>query len=143
MTEVIRRDQWQAFAKHFSRQHRGWLVNVEAINTRELNHHPEQAKAVGRPLFKDAVLREVAFGRRGASIELRVRIGAGPNSVLYRIPEPVEVCFETTDEGAHQGLRVDAADGNTTLIEFRTPAYPETLDGLSDAEQQAYSPTAQ
>jgi len=142
MTEVIPRDAWQAFGKHFTRHHRGWLVNVEATNTRALNNRPDEAKARGRPLFTDAALRNVSFGRRGRSIEFRVRIGAGPNSVLYRIPEPVEVRFATTDEGAHQGLRVDAADGTTTLIEFRTPAYPETLDGLRDVEQQAYTPTA-
>jgi hypothetical protein len=29
-----------------------------------------------------------------------------------------------------KGLRIDAEDGQTTLLRFRSPALPETVDGV-------------
>jgi hypothetical protein len=46
------------------------------------------------------------------------------------INRPVRVALEETEEGAHKGLRIDAENGETTLLRFRSPAFPETVDGV-------------
>jgi len=43
---------------------------------------------------------------------------------------PTRVALEETEEGARKGLRVDAENGETTLLRFRSPASPETVDGV-------------
>ena len=50
--------------------------------------------------------------------------------VSHIINGPTRVVLEETEEGAHKGLRIEAADGETTLLRFRSPALPETVDGV-------------
>ena len=40
------------------------------------------------------------------------------------------VTVERTVEGADAALPVDSADGTRTVLRFRTPGWPETVDGL-------------
>ena len=44
------------------------------------------------------------------------------------INRPTRVALEETEEGAHKGLRIDAENGQMTLLRFRSPALPETVD---------------
>jgi hypothetical protein len=118
----IPREQWMTFLDSFSRQHERWLVNVEVV-TDGLGAH-----------------REVREKRLiGVSADLKSRdsstisIIAGDRSddhVNHIINGPTRVALEETEEGAHKGLRIEAADGETTLLLFRSPASPETVDGI-------------
>jgi hypothetical protein len=118
----IPREQWMTFLDSFSRQHEGWLVNVEVV-TDGLGAHRE--------------LREKRL--IGVSADLKshdsstISIIAGDRSddhVNHIINGPTRVALEETEEGAHKGLRIEAADGETTLLLFRSPASPETVDGI-------------
>ena len=118
----IPREQWMTFLDSFSRQHERWLVNVEVV-TDGLGAH-----------------REVREKRLiGVSADLKSRdsstisIIAGDRSddhVNHIINGPTRVALKETEEGAHKGLRIEAADGETTLLLFRSPASPETVDGI-------------
>ena len=118
----IPREQWMTFLDSFSRQHERWRVNVEVV-TDGLGAH-----------------REVREKRLiGVSADLKSRdsstisIIAGDRSddhVNHIINGPTRVALEQTEEGAHKGLRIEAADGETTLLLFRSPASPETVDGI-------------
>jgi hypothetical protein len=110
------------FLDSFSRQHERWLVNVEVV-TDGLGAH-----------------REVREKRLiGVSADLKSRdsstisIIAGDRSddhVNHIINGPTRVALEETEEGAHKGLRIEAANGETTLLLFRSPTSPETVDGI-------------
>jgi len=118
----IPREQWMTLLDSFSRQHERWLVNVEVV-TDGLGAH-----------------REVREKRLiGVSADLKSRdsstisIIAGDRSddhVNHIINGPTRVALEETEEGAHKGLRIEAAAGETTLLLFRSPASPETVDGI-------------
>jgi hypothetical protein len=49
--------------------------------------------------------------------------------VNHIINRPTCVALEETEVGVHKGLRIDAESGETTLLRFRSPALPETVDG--------------
>ncbi len=75
----------------------------------------------------------------GVSADLKSRgsntisIIAGDRSddhVNHIINGATRIALEETGEGAHKGLRIEAADGATTLLLFRSPALPETVDGV-------------
>jgi len=118
----IPREQWMTFLDSFSRQHERWRVNVEVV-TDGLGAH-----------------REVREKRLiGVSADLKSRdsstisIIAGDRSddhVNHIINGPTRVALEETEEGAQKGLRIEAADGETTLLLFRSPASPEAVDGI-------------
>jgi hypothetical protein len=62
-----------------------------------------------------------------------ISIIAGDRSddhVNHIINRPSRVALEETEEGAHKGLRIDAEDGQMTLVLFRSPTLPETVDGV-------------
>ncbi|MFZ5832976.1 MAG: hypothetical protein ACOY3P_23055 [Planctomycetota bacterium] len=127
-------DKWQVFAQQFSRQHRGWLVNIETLDSRLLELHPEEAEVQGRVLTRDKVLREVAVEQVEWIRRCRIVAGEGSDRFVCEIRRPIAVQFETAAGGAHQGMRIDDDAGATTLIRFRTPADPHTLNGLAEGE---------
>jgi hypothetical protein len=40
------------------------------------------------------------------------------------------VQIERTDEGADVAMQIESAEQTTTIVRFRTPAMPETVDGI-------------
>ena len=62
-----------------------------------------------------------------------ISISAGElreDHVTHVVLHPSRVALELTEEGAHKGLRIESEDGEMTLVLFRAPALPETLDGM-------------
>jgi hypothetical protein len=124
-TRDIPRKEWAAFLDSFSRQHERWLVNVEVV-TDGLGAHREVRE-------KGLIGISADLKKRGAS---SISIMAGDRDddhVNHIVNHPVRVALEETDEGAHRGLRIEAEDGQTTLLMFRSPARPETVDGVFPA----------
>ena len=122
----IPREQWVTFLDSFSRQHEGWLVNVEVV-TNGLGVHKE--------------IREKRLIGVSADLKSRdsnaISVIAGDRSddhVNHIINGATRIALEETEEGAHKGLRIDAADGETTLLLFRSPALPETVDGVMETD---------
>jgi len=50
--------------------------------------------------------------------------------VSHEVADPEHVRLLQTDDGADQALQIEAQDGTTTLVRFRTTALPGSLDGL-------------
>jgi hypothetical protein len=134
LATAIPPDQWENFAGRFSRQHHGWLVTVEVTDSRLLDVDPRKAEVQSRLLVRDQPLQEIALDGPGKAGGFRVVVGAEPDHWMHRVGLPLEVRFETTDDGAHQGVRFDCADGTTTRVRFRTAAHPEAIDGIAESE---------
>jgi hypothetical protein len=118
----IPREKWVTFLDSFSRQHERWLVNMEVV-TDGLGVHKELRE---KPLI--GVSADLKSSGSGT-----ISIIAGERSddhVNHIINGPTRLALEETEEGAHKGLRIEGADGETTLLLFRSPASPETVDGV-------------
>jgi hypothetical protein len=121
-TRDIARAEWAAFLDTFSRQHEGWLTTIEVV-TSGLGVHRE---------VRDKPLTGVTEDRkRGDAASITVSAGERPEDhVTHVIERPSRVAMELTGEGAHKGLRIESESGEMTLVLFRAPALPETLDGM-------------
>lgn len=126
MNRDIPRDQWREELDSFSRQHEGWIVRVEVTG------------ADGQPQTEvcDLPLQGVSFDSPAAN-RLAIMVGQEPAAhVTHEVADPVKVVIEQTDAGAERALRIRAADGSTTTVEFRSPMRPEEVDGLPFAGRE-------
>jgi hypothetical protein len=121
-TQDIPRTEWAPFLDAFSRQHEGWLTTIEVVTT-GLGAHRE---------VRDKPLTGITEDRiRGDAASIAVSAGERPEDhVTHVIERPSRVALELTEEGAHKGLRIESESGEMTLVLFRAPALPETLDGV-------------
>ena len=121
-TEDIPRTEWAPFLDAFSRQHEGWLTTIEVV-TSGLGAHRE---------VRDKPLTGITEDRkRGDAASVTVSAGERPEDhVTHVIERPSRVALELTEEGAHKGLRIESENGEMTLVLFRAPALPETVDGM-------------
>ena len=120
--QEIPRDQWNSFFDNFSRQHEGWLANLEVFD-------PEigaQEEAHELPLKGVSVSSE-ADEAENISIDL----GKQPEGhISHTISKPIHVWLEKTDQGANAALEIEAADDTKILLRFRSPMPAEFVDGV-------------
>ncbi|MDZ7754100.1 MAG: hypothetical protein U5S82_21280 [Gammaproteobacteria bacterium] len=123
--------EWAAFCARFGDQHHGWLVEVSRLATREAADEGAEATplmAGYRPLT--GVTTQTSGGRTAVV----VTAGDGDDGVSLVVDDVVALYSRRIGD-AHQGLRIDSADGTTTLVQFRTAAVPDALDGLAESER--------
>jgi hypothetical protein len=121
-TRDIPRDQWTSFLDGFSRQHEHWLVNVEVLT---------DGLGAQREVREKSLIGVSADLKNGTTNAISIMAGdRDDDHVNHIVNRPTRVALEETSEGAHRGLRIEAEDGQTTLLLFRSPARPETLDGV-------------
>ncbi len=134
MTDIdVPENAWRERCEIFSREHRGWLVNVRRVETARLEQDRAAALAAGQLLVSDKPLQQVVEAEQAGKVELAVTVGKGADSDTIRVADAVRLIRERRD-GAHAGLRIDSNDGTSTLVEFRVAAVPETLDGVAESE---------
>jgi len=121
--------QWGGFCEDFTRQHHGWLVGVQQLETSAVEAGRTPAGAVHLPPG-DLPLQELRAGRTNDVAELMVTVGKGADETSYLIEDAIAMYRRMSGE-AHQGVRIDSGNGTTTLVEFRVAAVPDTLDGLT------------
>ena len=133
----IPESEWQQFCERFTRQHHGWLVSMRQLDTRDLlRSETAAAQAQARvQLFPgNRSLQEVREGQSDGYVEIMVTVGEGTHETSYLIEDAVALYSRRAGQ-AHHGLRIDSNYGKTTLVEFRTAAEPEALDGLAEDER--------
>jgi len=98
--------------------------------------NPQAAEDVVKIAVDEKLFQGITGETQSDKLELFISLGQGPDHITHRISQPQRIRLEQTAEGAHRGLQIDTANGQTTLLRFRTAAQLETLDGLSEAEQR-------
>lgn len=119
-TIEIGSDRWSQALSEFSVMHEGWLVSVDVL-TPALGAQPE---------VRDLPLVGVVAEPRN---EGRVTIAAGGPStgqMTHMVPSPARIWIERADNGADVALQIESTDGTKTIVRFKTPALPETVDGV-------------
>jgi hypothetical protein len=121
-TKEIPRNEWPAFFDSFSRQHEGWLVNLEIL-----------APEIGAQLEEHDLAFEGITDESDETKGNAITIMAGlkpDDHITHSITRPTEVSLEQTDEGADAALAIKGADGVTALLRFRSTVLPELVDAL-------------
>jgi hypothetical protein len=133
----VPREYWSRFCERFSRQHRGWMVTMGLFDTERLDTDSPATAEAPRILGSDVILQGVAAVQNGRGIDLSIT-AADERDRLARIllHSPVRLRFERASSGAHQGLRIDTATGQTLLIHFRAAARPDLVNGMAETTDQ-------
>ena len=121
LTVKIPRDAWPQTLDHFSAIHEGWLVSVDLL-----------APAIGaQPEVRDLPLvGVVAEPNDGGGIISISAARSDFDQITHTIHAPTAVWIERTDKGADAALQIESAEGTTTIVRLKTPALPETVDGV-------------
>jgi hypothetical protein len=118
-TEEVPRGEWRDFFDAFSKRHRGWLVSVEIMG----------ADIGAQTEARDLPLQGITWDPHGA---LSILLGeGGANHVTHLITTPTDVKVQLTEEGGDQTVQIQAQDGVTTLVRFRSAMLPEMVDGIA------------
>jgi hypothetical protein len=113
--------EWVSFLDGFSRQHEGWLASIEVATP-----GGKLTEVVNRRL------RGVSIDHADGTQRAYVEVDGTPDGCLTHVVDgPTRIRFKRTRAGAHQGLEIESADGNKTIVRFRSAMLPETLDGIA------------
>lgn len=125
----IPREEWPSFCDGFSRQHEGWLVNLEVTPAEE--SLPGLATPI--ELGHDQPLQGITAELLEELGEDRITVIVGPNPdqhLVHEILEPTALTLEQEQDGADAGLLIESARSGRTAIRFRVPAMPEMVDEM-------------
>lgn len=129
---LIERSNWPAFCSRFGREHRGWRMSLGEVHTQLLDSDPEHARASQQRRIDQAPLLAVDYDTQHDRVRVTCEDHGQPRT--WDIREPLQIIQETI-HAAHKGLRVDEKSGQSTLLEFRVAATPESVDGLAEWER--------
>lgn len=120
-TVQIPREAWSQTLDDLSAMHEGWLVSVDVLSA-EMGAQPEvhDLPLVGVVAEPD--------GDGGTITISAAHQDAG--QITHTIHSPIRLWIERTDEGADAAVEIESADGTKAIMRFRTPALPETVDGV-------------
>jgi uncharacterized protein DUF5335 len=127
-TVEIARTDWEKSLDTFSAVHEGWLVSLEVLSP-----------ALGaQPVLTDLPLVGVTLDdQRGDGIAIAAERSAGEHTTHF-VAFPAHVWLERTDEGVDVALQIESADGTRAILELKTPARPETVDGMPAHQTQRH-----
>lgn len=113
--EHIPEDLWGQFVIEFSREHEGWPVTIELIES----DAAEYAVARGLPL------QGMSFDTRGSRpASLEIAVGESPDEHISHVVDlPMEIRMESDDERRNITLEIEPAHGPRTLLIFHGPRH--------------------
>jgi hypothetical protein len=120
-TQEITHEKWNDFFNSFSRQHEGWLATLEVFAP-EIGAQQEAS---------DVPFEGISVGsEEGESEALIINVGkSAEDHVSHKIDQPTHVWLQQTATGADVALEIEAQDQSKTLLRFRSPVLPESVDG--------------
>ncbi len=117
-TEIPRQD-WVQSLNRFNAVHEGWLVTVEVLSS-DLGAQPE---------IVDLPLVGITF-EQPAGGTMTIAAGSADDQIVHVIRSPERMWLARLDGRADVALEVEAAEGLKTIVRFKSPVAPETVDGL-------------
>jgi Family of unknown function (DUF5335) len=120
-TLEIQPARWSRALAEFSSVHEGWLISLDILSP-----------AIGaQPEVRDLPLVGIVAEpeHRGSLITISAAKSGG-EQITHSIHSATRVRLERTDAGADVAMQIESAEGTTTILRLRTPALPETVDGL-------------
>jgi hypothetical protein len=133
-TRKISVNEWRGFCDSFSREHHGWLVSVAVTDP--------NGNDIGKPLSAKVLaqnlpLQEIREAQSEDDAEIMITVGEGSDEISFLI-EHVAAIYENSDKKNNAqkdiGMRIDSTDNTSTEVQFRTPAEPGGMEGLTQPE---------
>jgi hypothetical protein len=112
---------WPQALDAFTAAHEGWLISIDVLAS-DLG---AQHEVCDRPLL--GIVAEPRVGN--GTITISVAGPGGADQTTHTVHAPTRVRVERTDQGADIAMQIESAE-ETTIVRFRTPAMPETVDGM-------------
>ena len=120
-TEILHKD-WTRALDQFSLVHEGWLVSLDVLSPQ---------LGVQTQLHEVPLLSVTAeSGHDGPDVVVAAARSDGEH-FWHVSPGAARIRLEQTEEHADVALEVESADGTISILRFRTPALPETVDGVA------------
>ena len=120
-TVEVQPARWPRALAEFSAIHEGWLISVDilaaAIGAQSEVHDLPLVGVVAEP-HADGGLITISAARFDGE------------QITHTIHSPTRVWIERTNEGADAAMQIESAEGITTILRLKTPARPETVDGM-------------
>ncbi len=118
-TVEVRSDRWSQALSEWSAMHEDWLVSVDVLSP-----------ALGAQLEVDELplVGVVAGPQNGGRVTITAKSGVA--QITHTVQSPARIWLERADNGADVALQIESADGTKTIVRFKTPALPETVDGM-------------
>lgn len=129
--ETIPRQQWRPLCDEFSRGHRGWLVCIWVVDTGNLESGLDED---ADNTIRDLELGEITLESHGDRMDMVIIARDRKVHADHFVRGIESIHLEHDADGIEIGLRVDDEDQQTTLMRFRAPASPESLDGMAAGE---------
>lgn len=108
----IPREEWTRFLDTFSKQHEGWIANLEVVG-RELGDQEESTRLPLVGISAD----------KGPQPRIEVIVGRGPEAHLTHTINGVKrVWLKPPEEPADEAIQVESEDGTITLVTFQHAA---------------------
>lgn len=120
-TIQLERKDWSRALDEFSAIHEGWLVSLDILSA-EIGAQPE---------ITNLPLVGVTFEPANGGTMTVTAAASASAQITHPIPSPVRAWIERNDVGADIAFDVESADGTKTILRFKTPALPETVDGVA------------
>lgn len=119
ITTEISPPDWRGFTEDFSRNHTGWMINLDVLDSsigaqRQLENWP-----LGGVTYE---------GDRGTSSLIVTARDPRGNHLSHPIQAPTRMWLEQRDDGADMALVIESESGRKTLLQFRHPLLAEMLD---------------
>jgi hypothetical protein len=121
MTTVeLARSDWEKSLDAFSAVHEGWLISLEVLS-------PDLG---AQAVMTDLPLVGITLDdRAGRGIAIAAERSAAEHTTHF-VPAPARLWLERTDDGVDVAIQIEAADGTRAIVQLKTPARPETVDGI-------------
>jgi len=125
-TQEIVQSEWERTLEAFSAAHEGWLVSLEVLSP----------SFGAQPVLTDLPLVGVTLeDHQGDAIAIAAERATGEHATHF-VDAPTHVWVERTDEGTDVALAIESSDGSRALLALKTPARPETVDGIPRPARQ-------
>jgi hypothetical protein len=120
-TVEIQPARWSRALAEFNAMHEGWLVSIDVLSP-EIGAQPEV-----RDLPLVGIVAEPEHGEGLIAISAARLDG---EQITHMIHSPTRVRIERLDDGTDAAMQIESAEGITTILRLKTPARPETVDGV-------------
>jgi hypothetical protein len=112
--------EWRSFFRGFSDRHEDWLVTVRVLSP------ALGSQIAARDLPLEGIVSGPAVGG-----PIAIHLGRVPEKhVEHVVQEPKRVWVELSEEGAEAALEIESNDGAKTILQFRSAALPQEVDGI-------------
>lgn len=119
-TREIPKSEWRTFFDAFSRDHLGWITNIEVIGGEVPG---DQISAEGLPFHGISADDK---GSEPSAVEITVG-GDHDDEITHIIPTATRVSYEHDDGGGDEGFEIESADGSKTIVLMRAADRTRTL----------------